>query len=99
MLRLLPVMPPLPDHCSSRAQPSAIASIRFSPTFLPAGPKTSHWPSQKSNWRCSLDSHALAGAGGSYWAPALTALSASTRATSALGAPGPVCARNFMTRD
>ena len=92
--------PPLPVHCSSSAQPSAISSILFSPTFLPAGPKTSQWPTQKSNWRCSLDSHGLAGGLGNDCAQAEAAASAiaSDRALPARPTVNP-CEGSFMTRE
>src|SRR5215212_786934 len=59
MLRLLPVTPAPPDHCSRIAQPSAITSIRLSAAFLPDGTNTSQWPTQKSNCRCSTGWHDL----------------------------------------
>src|SRR5678815_2645754 len=100
MLRLLPVTPPLPVHCSNSAQPSAISSILFSPTFLPAGPKTSQWPTQKSNWRCSLDSHGLDVGLGKDCADAGAAASAIASDASAARAASRVCVgSDFMTRD
>src|SRR5664279_1395037 len=73
MLRLLRLNPPRPLQFSSNAQPLAIGSIRFSPTFWPFGWKTSQSPIQKSNWRCSAARHAGGGDAGADAAGAVCA--------------------------